>query len=420
VRCALVILVLALSAMTATAAGAKPLVGIQGISSAHLSSDVAAARKAHLGAVRVQAFWAAIEPSASGSYDSGQLAQLDAAVDAIAKARMKVILFADGTPCWASSAPTKNDCGSASTPASVYRYPPSDPQSFAAFSKFLVQRYGAKLAAYEVWNEPDHSNELYWAGPDKVAKYVALTKAVYPAVKSVAPRLPVLAGSFVGTNGAWLKAMYAAGIKGSYDGLAVHFYDVPLFGLRNTRAIQRQYRDSKPLWLTEFGWSSCYRKGGPAALLEHACLTTTGQRNASTDVIKAVSHTSWVKAAILYTMRDESTAYRFGLLDSKGHSKPLLTGLTKLLAKPVKASLPAPHIRLSVSKGHLVASGTASITDFYTLQIKANGQLRFRATLRTDRFGKFRIVMPTVIPRSGVTAAFRSTWAPQRTARASR
>jgi hypothetical protein len=417
VRAALVVFALALLCW-APAAGAKTLVGVQGISPAHVSSDLAAAKRAHLGAVRVQAFWAAIEPTSSGTYDPGELAQLDAVVNGAAKAGMKVILFADGTPCWASSAPAKGTCTGTTSPA-VYRYPPSDPQAFAAFSRFIVQRYGAKLAAYEVWNEPDHSNELYWAGPDKVAKYVALAKAVYPAVKQVAPRLPVLAGSFVGTNGNWLQAMYKAGIKGYYDGLAVHFYDVPLYALRNTRAIQRRNHDTKPLWLTEFGWSSCYRRGGPAALLEHACLTTTGQRNATTDVIKAVSRTSWVKAAIVYTLHDETAAYRFGLLDAKGHAKPLLTGLTRLLAKPVRARLPSPHLRLSVSRGHLVASGTASITDIYNMQIKAHGQLRFRATLRTDRFGKFRIVMPTVIPRTGVTATFQSTWS-QRSVRAHR
>ena len=53
-----------------------------------------------------------------------------------------------------------------------------DPATFAKMSSFLVARYQAGLAAYEVWNEPDQANENYWAGPNKVARYVALTKAV--------------------------------------------------------------------------------------------------------------------------------------------------------------------------------------------------------------------------------------------------
>ena len=35
-------------------------------------------------------------------------------------------------------------------------------------------------------------------------------------------------------------ALYAAGIKGSYDALSVHFYDLPLYALRVTRDVQRR------------------------------------------------------------------------------------------------------------------------------------------------------------------------------------
>ena len=42
--------------------------------------------------------------------------------------------------------------------------------------------------------------------------------------------MPVLAGSFVGGNGKWLQALYAAGIKGHYDALSVHFYDLHALG----------------------------------------------------------------------------------------------------------------------------------------------------------------------------------------------
>jgi hypothetical protein len=129
------------------------------------------------------------------------------------------------------------------------------------------------LAAFEIWNEPDQINEQYWAGPNKIANYVALTKAVYPAIKRVAPQVPVLAGSFVGGNGKWLQALYAAGIKGYYDALSVHFYDLTLSALSTTRAVQKANGDSKPLWLAEFGFTSCYTKGGPAFRLDHACNT---------------------------------------------------------------------------------------------------------------------------------------------------
>jgi hypothetical protein len=421
-RAALVILVLSLAATSS--AVARPLVGVQGISAyesdAKLTKDLDTAKKARFGAVRVQAFWAGLQPTGPGSYDATALAALDKVVDGAAQRNLKVVLFADGTPCWASAAPADVKAGcKGSTKAAVYRYGPSDPRTFVALSTFLVGRYGAKLAAYEIWNEPDQANENYWAGSNKVARYVALTKAVYGPLKAVAPKLPVLTGSFVGANGKWLQAMYDAGVKGYYDGLAVHFYDLPLDALKTTRAVQRRNGDTKPQWLTEFGWSSCHRKGGPATLLEHACLTTSGQARAVTDTLRAVSRTSWVKAAILYTLRDESAAYRFGLLDSKGKAKPLLKTLSKLLERPLSSKLPKPTLHLSVRKGRLVASGSASIADLYRMQVVGGG-VKYSATLRADRFGRYRVVLPSVVPRSGVTATFRSMWSSARSARTHR
>jgi hypothetical protein len=125
-----------------------------------------------------------------------------------------------------------------------------------------------------------------------------------------------------------------------------------------------------------------------------------------------------VKSAILYTMRDENAAYRFGLVDTKGRAKPLLSALRTLLRRPLTGHLPKPKVRLSVSRGRLVVSGAGSITDLYELKV-TGGNLRYLATLRTDRFGAFRVVLPAAMGRTGISATFRSTWS-KRTARAHR
>ena len=41
-----------------------------------------------------------------------------------------------------------------------------------------------------------------------------VVRAAYPAVKAANPGVLVLAGSLVGSNGAFLRALYAAGMKG--------------------------------------------------------------------------------------------------------------------------------------------------------------------------------------------------------------
>jgi hypothetical protein len=331
---------------------------------------------------------------------------------ATAARRLKVILFATATPCWASTAPSANraECTGAETPPSVYRYPPTDPETFARLSAFLVGRYADKLAAYEIWNEPDQVNENYWAGPDKVRRYVAMVQAAYGPVKAAAPGVPVLAGSFVGANGAWLQAMYDAGIKGSYDGLAVHFYDLPLYALRNTREVQRRNGDTTPQWLTEFGWDSCYSKGGPLVRVQHPCMTATGQATALHDLVRAVHATPWIKAAVLYQLRDENADYRFGLIDGQGRPKPALGLLQRLLHGRSIGALPRPTLSVGLRGRRLVVHGTASVADIYGLSVEQGTALRYRANLRTDRFARFTLTLPRGVPTSGIRVTLRSHW----------
>ena len=130
-------------------------------------------------------------------------------------------------------------------------WPPVDPASYAAVAGYLARRYGSRLAAIEIWNEPDQRNQLYFAGPNKVQRYAAIVRAAYTAIKQADPSVPVLAGSLVGSNGLFLRALYAAGIKGYYDGLAVHYYSLALASLRAIHEVQLANGDSRPLWLDE-------------------------------------------------------------------------------------------------------------------------------------------------------------------------
>ena len=73
-----------------------------------------------------------------------------------------------------------------------------------------------------------------------------MLRAAYPAIKQANPSVPVLAGSLVGSNGVFLRALYAAGIKGYYDGLAVHFYNLTLgVAALDPRSAARQRRHAR-------------------------------------------------------------------------------------------------------------------------------------------------------------------------------
>ena len=155
-----------------------------------------------------------------GQIDPQALAFTDNLVNRAAAAGIKVVALAMWTPCWASSAPASllAKCRT-STGSKAQAWAPVNPATYGSFVAFLASRYGSKLAAIEVWNEPDQANEDYLAGPEKAKHYAAILRAAYPAIKQADPAMTVLGGSLVGSNGAFLSALYAAGIKGYYDGL---------------------------------------------------------------------------------------------------------------------------------------------------------------------------------------------------------
>ena len=242
---------------------------------ASVDREIAIARALHAKVVRVEVPWSELEPLGPNQIDPRALAVTDRLVNDAAAAGIGVIAMVESTPCWASSAPASllRACapGSSDRAAKANAWPPRDPSTYAAFVAYLAQRYGTRLAAIEVWNEPDQANQRYFAGPEKPKRYAAILRAAYPAIKRVNPQVPVLAGSLVGSNGVFLRALYAAGIKGYYDGLSVHFYNLVLASLRAIHETQLANGDTKPLWLNEFGWSSCWPRH--RIQQEQACVT---------------------------------------------------------------------------------------------------------------------------------------------------
>ena len=263
---------------------------------------IAEARTLHAKVVRAEVPWSALEPRGPNQLEPLALAFADRLVADAAASGIRVILLVDSTPCWASSAPASllRKCRpGASSKADAW--PPTNPSTYAAFVAYLAQRYGTRLAAIEVWNEPDQANQLYFAGPHKPQRYAALLRAAYPAIKQANPNVPVIAGSLVGYNGAFLRALYAAGIKGYYDGLAVHFYNLTLASLRQFREAQLANGDTKPLWLDEFGWSSCWPRY--RIQQEQACVTLQVQATNIANLCRSLARTPYIAADVLYSCR---------------------------------------------------------------------------------------------------------------------
>jgi hypothetical protein len=398
-------------APSARSSATAPLSGINisgGGLPAEIDRQIALAHTLHAKVVRTQVSWASLEPLASGQINQESLASLDRLMADASAASIRVIATVDGTPCWASSAPVslQRACMPGRS-SKANTWPPNNPADYAAFVAYLAQRYGTHLAAIEVWNEPDQANQLYFAGPNKPQRYAAILRAAYPAIKQANPNVPVLAGSLVGANGVFLRALYAAGIKGYYDGLAVHFYTLTLASLRSIHEVQLANGDNKPLWLDEFGWSSCYPR--QKLQQEQACVTKQIQATNTANTFRALAHTAYIAAAVLYKLQG-SPQEEFGVLSASGAHKPAFTALSRVLLSPFGRISP---IALSLRKrgGRVLARGSGPVGDYMELEAFQGSQLRYRALFTLNRFNRYSIRLPSVLGTSGLRVRVYQYWA---------
>jgi polysaccharide biosynthesis protein PslG len=368
---------------------------------------ISVARQLHAKVIRVELPWSVLEPRGAGRLDPHALAYTDRLLSDATANGIGVIAMIDSTPCWATSAPAtlRARCVAGErNPANGW--PPTNPADFAALVRSLAQRYGNRITALEVWNEPDQANEKYFGGPHKPERYAAILQAAYVAVKQVAPGIKVLGGSLVGPDGVFLRLLYKAGIKGYYDGLAIHFYTLSLAAVRATRAVQAENGDTAPLWLDEFGWPACYPR--QRIEQEQACVTPSVQAHNITNIFRALAGTSYVAAAALYEQQDKGSD-AFGVLTRRGSHRPSFSALAHVLASPIGQLSPVT-LHLRKAGGRVIASGSGPIGDFMQLEVFRGSVLRYRAVFTLDRFNRYSIKLPRVLGKRGLRIRVYQYW----------
>jgi hypothetical protein len=392
---------------SASPLGGVNIVGVDAKPLREADRAIAQAYALHARVVRTEVPWSALEPEGPGQIDPAALAFADRLVSDASADAIKVIMTVEGTPCWASSAPASllRACKSGRS-NKANAWPPRDTADYAAFVAYLAQRYGTRLAAIEIWNEPDQANQLYFAGPEKPQRYAAILRAAYPAIKQANPNVPVLAGSLVGSNGVFLRDLYAAGIKGYYDGLSVHFYNLTLGALRSIHEVQLANGDPKPIWLNEFGWSSCYPQR--RSQQEQACVTAQTQAGNLTNTFRSLARTPYVAAAIVYKLQD-SAQEEFGALSYSGARKPAFAALSKVFTSPFGRVSP---VTLSLRRrgGRVLASGSGPVGDYMGLEAFQGSVLRYRALFVLNRFNRYSIALPSALGSSGLRVRVYQYW----------
>ncbi len=403
-------------ALSAGAGGASPrsapLSGINiagaspGESVAKIDREIATAQRLHAQLVRVALPWALFEPT-QGRTSTGMLAAANRVIQDAAADHIGVIALVDDTPCWASSAPASLMQACEPQQLNVANaWPPRETSTFGTFVGRLAQRYGSKLTAIEVWNEPDQANQAYLAGPEKPKHYAELLRAAYPAVKSADPGIKVLAGSLVGSNGAFMQALYQQGIEGYYDGVSVHFYNLVLGSVRSFREVQIENHDSTPLWLDEFGWTSCWPQRQTEQ--EQGCVTQAVQAQNLTSAFRELAKAPYIAALMPYGLQDVS-GEEFGVFSASDKRKPSYYALAQSLQSPFGSVSPVT-LRLRVKAGHVVASGSGPVGDYMKLEVFRRGVLRFRSIFTLNRFNDYSISLPRVLGTRHLTVRVYQYW----------
>lgn len=270
--------------------------------------DQTAAGVKSLGAkwMRLTMAWHDIE-NAKGAYKN--LGRYDDAFTRAQNSGAKIVVTVYTAPKWASGTDNRES-------------PPQNPADYADFIRFAATRWGDKVDAWEIWNEENLST--FWStGPDAAA-YARLLKAAYPAVKGADPSALVVFGGMAYNDYFFLRKAYneVPNLGDYYDVMATHPYPRPansapekvwyegdgsgriatkaFAGYREVHRLMQAYGDEKPLWFTEFGWSTNTLSGWG--------VTQAQQADYLRRAYQCVEQDPYVQVAIWYIYRNHSWA----------------------------------------------------------------------------------------------------------------
>jgi hypothetical protein len=229
-------------------------------------------RDAGVGWIRQELPWEQIEPVAKGQttdpkFGESTWAKFDDIVERANSLGLNLILRVDTSPRWALPADAQDGLG-----------PPLREADYWDFLSQVATRYRGKVAAYQVWNEPNLNSEWGRQPPDAAA-YARLLRGASERIHSADPSARVLMAALAPTltenadalnELTYLQELYDAGVRGTFDVLAVQAYglrggpddprvdraDVTFSRPLLVRQVMERNGDAAtPIWATEMGWN---------------------------------------------------------------------------------------------------------------------------------------------------------------------
>jgi hypothetical protein len=160
--------------------------------------------------------WREVEGHGKGSW---QWDSSDRVMDQIEAHELKVIVRLGSQPAWAAPNIEFPNIG-----------PPQHLQDFYDYVFAVANRYRGRVAAYQIWNEPNLTREWGGQAPNPAA-YVEMLKVGYQAVKTADPQAIVISAGLAPTTRHddqampdiyFFQGMYDAGAAPYFDSLGVH------------------------------------------------------------------------------------------------------------------------------------------------------------------------------------------------------
>jgi polysaccharide biosynthesis protein PslG len=370
------------------------------------------ARDAGAGMLRVDVGWASMEPDSQGHFNAWYVDKLDHVVDGANRRGLKLLVTFWETPCWASSAPAskKQGCAGAWWERNVQRYAPNNPQDYADALEWAVRRYGSRVSAWEIWNEPNHPD--YLVADDPAAAYAPLVRAAYPAAKRANPGTTIVAGSLADSDYEFTERLLKLGVGGHFDAWSVHPYSedrsplspgVPGWskaslaaGVPQVRKTLLRYGQDRPLWLTEFGWSTCNVRGRRAY---ENCVDENVQARYLGEAFEHMASWSYVQVGVWFKLQDTTTDRgnrndNFGLLRYDGSAKPAFAAFRNASRRLARGHRPKrKRIKLKVFKRGRRVFARGSAPKARTVTIRGYRLRRVHGKLRASRRASYRKVV---------------------------
>jgi hypothetical protein len=296
-------------------------------------------QRAHVAIARVDVGWASVEQEGKGQINWDYVHRLDHLVEGANARGIKLLLMYAETPCWASTAPSdvKQGCDGSWWDRDVQNYAPKRADDFADSFGWAVKRYGDRVYSWEVWNEPNL--DYFYRTDNPVGDYAKMVRAAYRAAKDADSRPIIVAGSLSDSDFEFTDALYDHGVKGYFDAWSIHPYsddrdplntdvESPRYsfraGIPAVRKVMHRHGDRKPIWLTEFGYSTCNVRGAESW---QNCVSQDTQAKYLKRAFLQMQKWGDVPVGIWFNFKNWSDdsgdrVANYGLETADGHEKP--------------------------------------------------------------------------------------------------